>query len=271
MNKGRKKHINFFNINFLPPTQNAPLRAPRKKFICASFPGKERKKRDPHKLFPGDSFVTPKWDFGVAMLPVGALCFYQARFGRTVLPKWPFWAHLLLCILQCFGASEGMLPPGACRSSRASARRIVSCRGLCASSLCSQIRGRILYTPTPPPLKIPFKGWGAYKKGGGIKFLLRGGAQNIHPHPPPLKNTFWPEMGGGGGGVYNFSPDQIPHAPAPAKLFMFIGFFAPRTWGFLNFQVGADFGAGDPTKHFSVKKKGFSVKRGEGFSERGVW
>ena len=27
--------------------------------------------------------------------------------------------------------------------------------------------------------------------------------------------------------------------------------------------------AGDPTKHFSEKKKGFSVKRGEGFSERG--
>ena len=37
--------------------------------------------------------------------------------------------------------------------------------------------------------------------------------------------------------------------------------------------LGADFWAGDPTKHFSVKKKkkGFSVKRGEGFSERGVW
>ena len=32
-----------------------------------------------------------------------------------------------------------MLPPGACRTSRASARRIVSCKGLCASSLCPQI------------------------------------------------------------------------------------------------------------------------------------
>ena len=31
--------------------------------------------------------------------------------------------------------------------------------------------------------------------------------------------------------------------------------------------IGADFWAGDPTKHFSVKRKGFSVKRGEGFSE----
>ena len=35
--------------------------------------------------------MTPKWGFGVAMLPVGALCFYQAHFGRTVLPKWPLW------------------------------------------------------------------------------------------------------------------------------------------------------------------------------------
>ena len=34
--------------------------------------------------------------------------------------------------------------------------------------------------------------------------------------------------------------------------------------------VGADFWAGDPTKQFSVKKKGFSMKRGEGFGERGV-
>ena len=74
----------------------------------------------------------------------------NASSGRIVLLPGAFWAHgaskmailgasLLLCILQCFGASEGMLPPGACRSSRASARRIVSCRGLCASSLCSQI------------------------------------------------------------------------------------------------------------------------------------
>ena len=32
-----------------------------------------------------------------------------------------------------------MLPPGACRTSPASARRIVSCKGLCADSLCPQI------------------------------------------------------------------------------------------------------------------------------------
>ena len=74
----------------------------------------------------------------------------NASGGPIVLLPSAFWAHgtskmailgasLLLCILQCFGASEGMLPPGACRSSRDSARRIVSCRGLCVSSLCPQI------------------------------------------------------------------------------------------------------------------------------------
>ena len=40
------------------------------------------------------------------------------------------------------------------------------------------VRGQILYTPTPPPLKMPFYGWEAYKNGGGER---------------------------GGGRVYNFS------------------------------------------------------------------
>ena len=31
------------------------------------------------------------------------------------------------------------------------------------------------------------------------------GPQNIHPHPPPLENAFWPEMGEGGGGAYIIS------------------------------------------------------------------
>ena len=39
--KGQKKHINFFNINFLDPARNPPFWAPRKK-LCASFPGKGR-------------------------------------------------------------------------------------------------------------------------------------------------------------------------------------------------------------------------------------
>ena len=68
--------------------------------------------------------MTPKWDFGVAMLPVGALCFYQAHFGRTVLPKWPFWTHLFCSVFYsvlelrraCFRqarVARAMLPPGA--------------------------------------------------------------------------------------------------------------------------------------------------------------
>ena len=36
------------------------------------------------------------------------------------------------------------------------------------------------------------------------------GAQNIHPHPPPLKNAFGPEMGGGGGGRRNIFPGVSP-------------------------------------------------------------
>ena len=76
--------------------------------------------------FEGDprSGVTPKWDFGVAMLPVGALCFYQAHFGRTVLPKWPFWKHLVYSVVYSFSelrracfrqarVARAVLPPGA--------------------------------------------------------------------------------------------------------------------------------------------------------------
>ena len=66
--------------------------------------------------------MTPKWDFGAAMLPVGALCFYQAHFGRTVLPKWPFWAHLFSSVFYsvsefrraCFRqarVARAVLPP----------------------------------------------------------------------------------------------------------------------------------------------------------------
>ena len=70
------------------------------------------------------------------------------------------------------------------------------------------LRGRILYTPTPPPLKIPFKGWGAYKKGGRIKFLPRGGSGYTPPPPSPEKYLL-SRNGGRGGGVYNFSLDSL--------------------------------------------------------------
>ena len=74
--------------------------------------------------------MTPKWGFGVAMLPVGALCFCQAHFGRTVLPKWPLWAHLFYAVFYniselrraCFRqarVARAVLPPGALFRARA--------------------------------------------------------------------------------------------------------------------------------------------------------
>ena len=96
----------------------------------------------------------------------------NASGRRIVLLPGAFWAHgaskmailgasFLLCgILQCFRVWEGMLPPGACRMSHASARRIVSCRGLCVSSLCSQI-----------PL-APAPTFGAFQQGLGHPDVL---------------------------------------------------------------------------------------------------
>ena len=49
--KGRKKHINFFNINFLHPTRNPPFWAPRKKFMCLI--SWERTQRGTHINFFG--------------------------------------------------------------------------------------------------------------------------------------------------------------------------------------------------------------------------
>ena len=42
--KGRKKHINFSNINFLSPTQNPPFWAPQKKVYVPHFLGKKATK-----------------------------------------------------------------------------------------------------------------------------------------------------------------------------------------------------------------------------------
>ena len=41
--EGKKKHINFFNISFLPPAQNPPFWAPRK-IMCLISLGKNAKK-----------------------------------------------------------------------------------------------------------------------------------------------------------------------------------------------------------------------------------
>ena len=48
--RGWKKHINFFNIDFLPPTQNTPFWAPSKKFMCL-ISWERMQNRDPHEIF----------------------------------------------------------------------------------------------------------------------------------------------------------------------------------------------------------------------------
>ena len=50
---GRKKHINFCNINFLAPTQEPPFGGPRKKFMCL-ISWERTQKSDPGELFQGD-------------------------------------------------------------------------------------------------------------------------------------------------------------------------------------------------------------------------
>ena len=68
--------------------------------------------------------MTSRWGFRVAMPPVGALCFYQVHFGRTVLPKRPLWVHLFYSVFYsvselrraCFRqvrVAEVVLPPSA--------------------------------------------------------------------------------------------------------------------------------------------------------------
>ena len=68
------------------------------------YPSAEESWEEMAKMEPRNNCETPEvgglpsGGFGVAMLPVGALCFYQAHLGRTVLPKWPFWTHLFYSV-----------------------------------------------------------------------------------------------------------------------------------------------------------------------------
>ena len=79
--RGRKKHITFFNINFLAPTQKTQF-GPPEKSSCASFPGKERQKGTHINFFGGISvskrgqqtghFRPQKVEFIVFFLPLDA-------------------------------------------------------------------------------------------------------------------------------------------------------------------------------------------------------
>ena len=50
--KGQKKHMNFFNINFSPPTRKPPFWAPRKRVYVPHFLGRTQKK-GPAQTFSG--------------------------------------------------------------------------------------------------------------------------------------------------------------------------------------------------------------------------
>ena len=82
--------------------------------------------------------MTPKWGFGVAMLPVGALCFYQAHFGRTVLPKWSFWAHRFSLYFTVFQSLRGHA------SARCVSHKTCFCQAHCFT------QGLLRFLPAPP-------------------------------------------------------------------------------------------------------------------------
>ena len=52
-NSRLKNHINFFNINFLPPPKTPHFGTPEKKLMYLNS-WERTTKRDPHKLFQGD-------------------------------------------------------------------------------------------------------------------------------------------------------------------------------------------------------------------------
>ena len=82
--RGRKKHINFFNINLLAPTQTAPFWAPRKKFMCL-IPGKERKKGTHINLFEG--FWGSKTGVPNGPLPATKTVVYCFFFVPALFPE----------------------------------------------------------------------------------------------------------------------------------------------------------------------------------------
>ena len=54
VSRGRKKAHKPFQHKLFGSHPNPPILGPQQKSLCASFPGKSRKKRDPHQLFRGD-------------------------------------------------------------------------------------------------------------------------------------------------------------------------------------------------------------------------
>ena len=82
--------------------------------------------------------MTPRWGFGVAMLPVGALCFYQAHFGRTCFQNGHFGRISSTQYFTVFRSLGG----------HASARRVS--QEPCFRQAHCFVRGLLRFHPVPP-------------------------------------------------------------------------------------------------------------------------
>ena len=90
--RGQKKHMNFFNASFLHPPPKKNHFGPRKKSLCASFSGKERKKGT-HINFWGAILAVKK---GVPNGP----------FWTTKIELIVFFFSLPLCMYQNIGGGD---------------------------------------------------------------------------------------------------------------------------------------------------------------------
>ena len=105
------------------------------------------------KVMDKRNVVRPgKWDdpqVGFQGSNAPALCFYQAYFGRTVLPKWPLWAHLFYSVyFTAFQSSGG----------HASARRVSHKPCFCQAHCFMQAPLRFLPVPPNPTCAAKSKG-----------------------------------------------------------------------------------------------------------------
>ena len=129
--------------------------------------------------------MTPKWGFGVAMLPVGALCFYQAHFGRTCFQNSHFGRISSTLYFTVFRSLGG----------HASARRVS--HEPCFRQAHCFVQGSLRFLPVPPnPRCARFHIWGFptfVSRTLSRTSLYQGKAthpKNTHPNRKSLDTEF---------------------------------------------------------------------------------
>ena len=92
LGKGQKKHINFFNVNFLHPPQNTPFWAPRKKKLYVHHFQEKTSKKGTHINFFGATLGVKKggpkraiWGHNKSSL--FSSCPYWGRVGEGLQPE----------------------------------------------------------------------------------------------------------------------------------------------------------------------------------------